>query len=256
MRSLQVEPTAEQLASAPQPPSAVREEYTQLPDSLPAVVARTARDVTAGASNAYDQAVRLQEYFAVNGGFEYDTEVAVGSGSQAIARFLRDKQGFCIHFSFAMAAMARSLDIPARVAVGFAPGSPQANGTVSVGLRDAHAWPELYFEGVGWTRFEPTPTRGSIPPYTVPDSPGSSTPDVARPSQEASSAPSAAPSASESCSGERRQLGPVRPRPRRPWCRRAATGRSGTCCWRGCWAGSRSSPSRWPRCCGGCAAGR
>ncbi|MFV0136513.1 transglutaminaseTgpA domain-containing protein [Streptomyces sp. HMX87] len=207
VRSLEVQPTAEQLASAPQPPAGLRQEFTELPDSLPAVVSRTARDVTAGAANAYDQAVLLQEYFAINGGFEYDTRVEVGSGSQAIARFLRDKQGFCIHFSFAMAAMARSLDIPARVAVGFAPGSPQANGTVSVGLRDAHAWPELYFEGVGWTRFEPTPTRGSIPPYTVPDAPGSTTPDVARPTQESSTAPSAAPSASESCSGERRQLG-------------------------------------------------
>ncbi|MEG3626235.1 transglutaminase family protein [Streptomyces poriticola] len=207
VRSLEVQPTPEQLASAPRPAPATAEEYTKLPDSLPAVVAQTAREVTAGAPSAYDQAVMLQEYFAVNGRFEYDTEVAVGSGSQAIARFLRDKEGFCIHFSFAMAAMARSLDIPARVAVGFAPGTPQADGTVSVGLRDAHAWPELYFEGVGWTRFEPTPTRGSIPSYTVPDAPGSTTPDVPRPSQEASQAPSAQPSADESCSAERRQLG-------------------------------------------------
>ncbi|MFJ2929337.1 DUF3488 and DUF4129 domain-containing transglutaminase family protein [Streptomyces massasporeus] len=206
VKSLDVRPTAEQLASAGPPPADIERDFTELPDSLPSVVGRTARKVTAGAADPYDQAVKLQDFFAVTGGFEYDTQVQVGSGSQAIARFLKDKQGFCVHFSFAMAAMARSLGIPARVAVGFAPGSPQADGSVSVGLRDAHAWPELYFEGVGWTRFEPTPNRGSIPSYTLPDNPDSSAPDQARPSQSASTAPSAAPSASETCTPEQKKL--------------------------------------------------
>ncbi|WP_053846973.1 DUF3488 and transglutaminase-like domain-containing protein [Streptomyces sp. NRRL B-24085] len=206
VKSLDVEPTAEQLAAAPAPPPAIEREYTDLPDSLPAVVAKTAREVTAGAQNPYEQAVDLQDYFAINGGFEYDTQVEVGDGPNAIANFLRDKQGFCVHFSFAMAAMARSLGIPARVAVGFAPGTPQADGSVSVGLKDAHAWPELYFEGVGWTRFEPTPTRGTVPPYTIPDAGGSVDPGVARPSAGTSTAPSASPSASESCSPQLRKL--------------------------------------------------
>ncbi|MFF7736670.1 transglutaminaseTgpA domain-containing protein [Streptomyces sp. NPDC007984] len=206
VKSLDVRPTAEQLASAGPPSADIVRDFTALPDSLPSVVGRTARKVTAGAADPYDQAVKLQDFFAVTGGFEYDTQVQVGSGSQAIARFLRDKEGFCVHFSFTMAAMARSLGIPARVAVGFAPGSPQADGSVSVGLRDAHAWPELYFEGVGWTRFEPTPNRGSIPSYTLPDSPDSSVPDPARPSQSTSTAPSTAPSASEACTPEQKKL--------------------------------------------------
>ncbi|MCL8010543.1 DUF3488 and transglutaminase-like domain-containing protein [Streptomyces sp. AS02] len=206
VRSLDVQPTAEQLANAGEPPAALKREFTDLPDSLPAVVAKTARQVTEGATSHYEQAVKLQEYFAVTGGFQYDTKVKVGTGRQAIARFLKDKQGFCVHFSFAMAAMARSLDIPARVAVGFAPGTPQGASSVSVGLKDAHAWPELYFEGVGWTRFEPTPTRGSVPSYTVSDSPGSTLPDVTRPSQSASTGPSASPSTSESCAGQKPEL--------------------------------------------------
>lgn len=207
VRSLIVQPTAEQLASAPEPPQALKSEYTKLPDSLPPVVARTARQVTAGSANDYDRAVKLQDWFAVSGGFTYDTQVQVGSGSTAIARFLRDKEGFCVHFSFAMASMARSLDIPARVAVGFTPGSPQPDGSMSVGLQDAHAWPELYFEGVGWTRFEPTPTRGSTPSYTQPEvSDGTGLPDTAQPTQSASTAPSSEPSASESCAGRGQQL--------------------------------------------------
>lgn len=206
VRSLDVQPTAEQLANAPEPPTALKREFTELPDSLPSVVARTAREVTEGAASHYEQAVKLQEYFAITGGFQYDTNVRVGSGREAIARFLKDKQGFCVHFSFAMAAMARSLGIPARVAVGFAPGTPQSASSVSVGLRDAHAWPELYFEGVGWTRFEPTPTRGSVPEYTQSDTPGSTLPDVARPTQSASTGPSTSPSASESCAGRNPEL--------------------------------------------------
>ncbi|MFF7370746.1 transglutaminase TgpA family protein [Streptomyces tricolor] len=204
--SLDVAPTARQLAAAPQPPAALQSEYTKVPSSLPKVVARTAEEITAGARNHYEEAVKLQDWFAVTGGFQYDTSVKVGRGAGAIANFLEKKEGFCVHFSFAMAAMARTLGIPARVAVGFAPGTPQADGTIAVNQKDAHAWPELYFEGVGWTRFEPTPTRGTTPPYTQSDTPGSSLPEEALPSRGASSAPSASASPSESCAGELRRL--------------------------------------------------
>ncbi|MBL1084730.1 transglutaminase domain-containing protein [Streptomyces actinomycinicus] len=204
--SLDVEPTARQLAAAPEPPAALRREYTKVPSSLPKVVARTAGEVTSGAKSHYEEAVKLQDWFSVNGGFQYDTQVEVGRGPGAIANFLKKKEGFCVHFSFAMAAMARTLGIPARVAVGFAPGTPQADGSVAVNQKDAHAWPELYFEGVGWTRFEPTPTRGTTPPYTQSDTPGSSLPAETLPSKGSSSAPSAAASPSESCAGELRRL--------------------------------------------------
>ncbi|MEV4337249.1 DUF3488 and transglutaminase-like domain-containing protein [Streptomyces sp. NPDC049590] len=204
--SLDVEPTAKQLAAAPRPPAALWDEYTKVPSSLPPVVARTAKEITEGTSSHYEEAVKLQDYFAVTGGFQYDTQVEVGQGPHALANFLEKKQGFCVHFSFAMAAMARTLGIPARVAVGFAPGTPQADGTVAVSQRDAHAWPELYFEGVGWTRFEPTPTRGTTPSYTQSDTPGSSLPEEALPPRRASSAPSAAASPSEGCAGGLRRL--------------------------------------------------
>lgn len=205
--SLVVEPTAAQLAAAGSPPEELVREYTQVPGSLPGVVAETAEQVTEGASNAYEQAVKLQDWFASDGGFTYDTTVTSGTGSSAIARFLRDREGFCIHFSFSMAAMARTLGIPARVAVGFTPGTMKADGAISVGLRDAHAWPELYFEGVGWTRFEPTPSRGSTPSWTRPEAPTDSASDVAQPSADTSADPSAAPSAEDSCPPQSRQEG-------------------------------------------------
>ncbi|KND38690.1 transglutaminase TgpA family protein [Streptomyces acidiscabies] len=203
--SLEVQPTAEQLAAAPEARASILGDYTEVPSSLPSVVWQQARQITRGAETDYAKAVALQDYFAVTGGFQYDTQVDVGTGPDAIAKFLRDKQGFCVHYSFAMAAMARTLGIPARVAVGFAPGTPQGNGTVQVSLKDAHAWPELYFEGIGWTRFEPTPTRGSTPSYTLPDSSETTVPAAPEISPSASAAPSSAPSANASCSAAQRK---------------------------------------------------
>ncbi|MEW1626405.1 DUF3488 and transglutaminase-like domain-containing protein [Streptomyces sp. NPDC089173] len=205
--SLVVEPTAAQLAAAGSPPQKLFDEYTQVPDSLPGVVAEQAQEITEGSANNYERAVKLQSWFTSEGGFRYNTSVSSGTGSSAIARFLRDKEGFCIHFSFTMAAMARTLDIPARVAVGFTPGALQGDGSYSVGLRDAHAWPELYFEGVGWTRFEPTPSRGTTPTYTLPETPTGGASDPAQPSAGASTAPSAVPSTPESCSPQMRRQG-------------------------------------------------
>ncbi|MFB8089304.1 DUF3488 and DUF4129 domain-containing transglutaminase family protein [Streptomyces sp. NPDC055992] len=205
--SLDVQPTAEQLARAGAVPAALLREYTEVPESLPGVVAQRAEEVTKGASNPYERAVKLQDYFASNGGFTYDTSVDSGTGTSAIARFLKDRRGFCVHFSFTMAAMARTLGIPARVAVGFTPGTAQADGSYSVGLRDAHAWPELYFEGIGWTRFEPTPTRGSVPTYTLPDAPSDDTADPARPEADASAPVAPTPSASDSCPAQMRKQG-------------------------------------------------
>jgi transglutaminase-like putative cysteine protease len=204
--SLLVQPTARQLADAPPAPERIQREYTQVPSSLPSQVRQTAEQVTRGATNNYERAVRLQNWFTLTGGFTYDTRVQEGSGPDAIVRFLHDKRGFCVHFAFTMAAMARTLGIPARVDVGFVPGTEQPDNSWSVGLKDAHAWPELYFEGVGWTRFEPTPSRGSTPDYTRDTSTLPSGHDPAGPQQGASAAPSTNPSAGRACSevGQRR----------------------------------------------------
>ncbi|MFK4067985.1 DUF3488 and DUF4129 domain-containing transglutaminase family protein [Streptomyces sp. NPDC029674] len=207
VKSLVVEPTAEQLAAAPAPPEGLRREFTDVPDSLPAIVGERARQVTRGAANPYEQAVKLQDYFASDGGFTYNTQVRAGSGPSAIERFLKQKEGFCVHFSFAMASMARTLGIPARVAVGFTPGTARGDGSMSVGLRDAHAWPELYFEGVGWTRFEPTPSRGTVPEYTRSDVPSGDASDPDSPEPTESSEPSTAPSPSDSCPPDMKKQG-------------------------------------------------
>lgn len=207
VQHLEVEPTKEELAAAPEASSDITEYYTRVPDDLSPTVRETALSVTEGATNDYERAVALQEWFTQDGGFRYDTSVESGTGSDAIVKFLQDREGFCVHFAFTMAAMARTLGIPAQVVVGFSPGEQQADGSYQVGVHNAHAWPELYFEGVGWVRFEPTPGQGSTPSYTQPDAgdPSSGSSQEARESQtpeeetESSATPTPSASSSTAC---------------------------------------------------------
>ena len=76
--------------------------------------------MTAGATTAYDQARALQDWFRAE--FEYSLEVPAGHGSSAIEAFLQRRAGYCEQFAGTMAAMARAVGLPARVAVGFTPG--------------------------------------------------------------------------------------------------------------------------------------
>ena len=177
VRHLDVDPSPEQLASAPPAPEDVVERWTALPEDMPEVIAETARQV-AGTGDDFTQATALQTYFR-SGDFDYTVDAPEENGSTAIGDFLVRQNGYCVHFASAMAVMARSLGIPARVAVGFLPGAEQPDGSYEVSLKDAHAWPELYFSGYGWMRFEPTPSArsGQLPVWAAP-LPDSATPPV------------------------------------------------------------------------------
>jgi hypothetical protein len=97
-------------------------------------------------------------------------------------QFLQDRRGFCVQFASTYALMARTVGLPTRVAVGFTPGTADAaSGRYSVTSHDAHAWPEVWFSGVGWTHmFDPTPPSdlpggSDLPgeePATTPSAPG------------------------------------------------------------------------------------
>lgn len=133
--------------------------YLGLPEDLPAVVPRLASEVTAGAPTTYDQAMALQTWFRNE--FSYSLEVQQGHSDDAIEAFLDIRVGYCEQFSATFAAMARTLGIPSRVAVGYTPGELTGDGWYSVRGKNAHAWPELFFRDVGWVAFEPTPGRGA-----------------------------------------------------------------------------------------------
>lgn len=142
--------------------------FLGLPE-LPALLGTLAEEVTAGASTPHDKAAALQSWFRNPAKFSYTLEAPEGHSSDDLVAFLEGGEGYCEQFAATMALMARHLGIPARVAVGFLPGAPDTAGTWTVSTHDAHAWPELYFEELGWVRFEPTPAArtGTAPPWTV-----------------------------------------------------------------------------------------
>ncbi|MEM8618390.1 MAG: DUF3488 and transglutaminase-like domain-containing protein [Actinomycetota bacterium] len=182
------DPAVLQAATSVAPPDPI---YVELPDDLPAVVEEQARAVTAGATSSFDAARRLQDWFQSE--FDYSLEVQAGHDGDAIESFLRERVGYCEQFSGTYAAMMRSLGIPARVAVGFTPGLLQPDGSYSVLGRNAHAWPEVWFDDLGWVAFEPTPGRGApgAENYTgQPVQQDTTPPPLADGSDEQSSAPS------------------------------------------------------------------
>ncbi|WP_150118174.1 DUF3488 and transglutaminase-like domain-containing protein [Cellulomonas sp. B6] len=174
--------------------------YTAVPDTEHRDdIAALAAEVTAGASGPYEQALALQTWLRSVANFTYDTRVPPARSSDAVWDFLEDRRGYCVQFATAMAMMSRTLDIPSRVGVGFLPGERTRDDTYVVTGRLAHAWPELYFEGQGWVRFEPTPASQTGPPPVWADPFAASTASDQTPDDDIAAAqPGGAPSTAPS----------------------------------------------------------
>lgn len=170
--------TVQSLARATEQPRDIPGEFSQIPNNLPDSIRQTANNV-AGSGSPFAKALAIQRYLR-SAEFTYSLQAPIqngydGNGISVLADFLDKKSGYCVHFSSAMAVMARLQGIPSRIAVGYAPGRLTGDTVALAGqgsfpefevdARDAHAWPELYFEGLGWVAFEPTPSRGVVPDY-------------------------------------------------------------------------------------------
>jgi transglutaminase-like putative cysteine protease len=194
-------PTPGQLSVNAKLPVSVQP-YLQYTGPDKAKLLKIARQITRGDSSHFSQAETLESYFRQTGGFSYNL---TRNPPSSVLQFLtRDKYGFCQQFAFSMAVLARLLGIPSRVAVGYTAGTFIGHRTWKVTSGDAHAWPELYFPGAGWLRFEPTPGgaggQGTAiqPVYTAPTTPtgsatnptlGGTTAPVTSPSSGASTGP-------------------------------------------------------------------
>ena len=164
--------TARMLQTSIKAPDKLRKPMTAVPKDLPQVIRDRAKEVTQGATTDFAKAVAIQDWFREKGGFRYSLDQRGGSGMDLLADFVTDDRiGYCEQFAAAMAAMGRALKIPSRVVVGFLQPTEQPDGRLLYTSDDRHAWPEMYFSGVGWVRFEPTPAAraGATPSYTRQD---------------------------------------------------------------------------------------
>jgi transglutaminase-like putative cysteine protease len=144
------------LRDTPSDPDAQRLAARALEQSPYARMYAETQRITANADTSYDVVKGIENYLQDN--LIYQERVP--SHDYPLEAFLfQDKAGYCQQFSGAMALMLRMSGVPARVAAGFSPGSYNKD-TEEYRVRDldAHSWVEVYFTGIGWVPFDPTPT--------------------------------------------------------------------------------------------------
>lgn len=152
-----VEPTSGELSAAQHIPAVIARTYLGYSSTVTGQLDKIARRVTKGKATPFAQAVALERWF-LSSRFSYSLQSNLPDTPAGLLTFLtKSRTGYCQQYAFAMAVLARLLGIPSRVVVGYTAGQQRGNGTWEVTTADAHAWPELYFTGVGWLRFEPTP---------------------------------------------------------------------------------------------------
>jgi hypothetical protein len=169
--SSEPDPTQAQIESAlAGTPQSLTAEYGSYTGPDAARLAAIAHQHTLRATTELEAAVDLQAWFT-SGSFRYSLKPNLPSSHWLLTFLTTDRRGYCQQFAWAFAILARLVGIPSRLAIGYTGGSPGPRGAWQVTTADAHAWPELFFPGEGWLRFEPTPRGGAgqgtatVPPY-------------------------------------------------------------------------------------------
>ncbi len=130
---------------------------TALPPLDPTVTDLVSQ-LTADATGPYEKVRAILDYLTDRtNGFIYSLATAPGTSGDDLVDFLRLKRGYCEQYAGAMAVMVRAAQVPARVVLGYTPGTERDDGSRVITSDDAHAWVEVYFDGLGWVPFDPTP---------------------------------------------------------------------------------------------------
>ncbi len=153
-------------------PTSIIAEYGSYAGPDNARLSAIAHQHTVGAASELQYALDLQSWFT-SASFLYTLKPGLPASNWLVPFLTTDRRGYCQQFAWAFAILARLLGIPSRVVIGYTGGTPGAHDTWVVTTADAHAWPELYFPGEGWLRFEPTPHgvggqgTATAPPYAT-----------------------------------------------------------------------------------------
>ncbi|MDA8457259.1 DUF3488 and transglutaminase-like domain-containing protein [Acidovorax sp. GBBC 3334] len=142
--------------------------YLELPEGFDPRTRELARQlqadpaVAAGDAPAFVQAAleRLR-----TGGYAYTLEPGVYGQHTADAFWFEQKAGFCEHIASAFAVLLRAAGIPVRIVTGYQGGEMNGiDGYWTLRQADAHAWTEVWLEGRGWVRVDPT---GAVAPARI-----------------------------------------------------------------------------------------
>jgi transglutaminase-like putative cysteine protease len=145
-------------------PTWVTERYLQLPPTVTSRTQELAQQIALDQETPYDVAVAVTRFLRQSIDYSETITPSIPPDQEPLDWFLFDlRQGFCNYYASAEVIMLRSLGIPARLAVGFAEGERQPGADIYlVRQEQAHAWPEVYFPGVGWVEFEPTASQDPL----------------------------------------------------------------------------------------------
>ncbi len=155
--------TNEQLRLAGQRyPASVTSRYLHLPDTVTQRTRDLAREITSNTTNAYDAAKGIETYLRTTIAYSENIPFPPPEVDVVDHVLFTDQRGYCEYYASAFIVMMRSIGIPARMAVGFFPTDEEEDGGYLYRELNAHAWPEVYFEGYGWIGFEPTAARAEV----------------------------------------------------------------------------------------------
>ncbi len=141
----------------------IRRHYLALPTALPTSVLALGRAVTADADHRLARVQAVMRHLGTH--YRYSRRLRRPKSGDPIVHFLFEtKAGHCEYFASAMVLLLRAAGVPARVVTGFLGGAYNPYGEYLVVRQgDAHAWVEVWFEGIGWVTFDPTPPAGLQP---------------------------------------------------------------------------------------------
>lgn len=150
----------------------VLQEYLTLPDDPR--YRQLAQELISGLKPEYSddpfaKAWAIKTYLDENGIYSLKNDHAYESDPAASFLF-GDLTGYCMHFSFAATYLYRSIGIPARVGIGYSvPASNRGGGSsLLIQAINGHAWPEIYFKGIGWVIVDPAPQQTLVDMTTDP----------------------------------------------------------------------------------------
>jgi transglutaminase-like putative cysteine protease len=144
-------------------PGYILDKYLQLPDDLPQRIENLAKEITRKAQTPFEKTIAITDYLRDTIQYQKSIEPAPGYYDPIDWFLFVQKKGYCNYYASAEVLMLRAVGVPTRLAVGFAQGIYiKESESFQVNFNDAHAWPEVFFPGIGWVEFEPTVSQPNI----------------------------------------------------------------------------------------------